>query len=233
MNQEGVGLRERKRLQTQFAIESAAVNLCFERGLDGVTVAEISEAADVSSRTFFNHFASKEDAVLGVSRTPPPEGEIDLALAGSSVEEILASIEAYAARLFSVLGISSALVRRRFTLLRQHPELAARQAGQFLVFEEALIARIAGQLSQSADPGVSKDEARMVVLLAGTALRYATHSWAESDADRPLAEIVPEAFRLLRATAQRSAAPSPAGSAARNPSAGAGPDTDAPSGYPA
>ncbi|MEU6738118.1 TetR/AcrR family transcriptional regulator [Streptosporangium sandarakinum] len=57
-------LRERKRQRTRQAIVDAAVELFEERGYEGTTVADIAEAAEIGTRTFFSYFASKEEVLF-------------------------------------------------------------------------------------------------------------------------------------------------------------------------
>src|SRR3954454_6206628 len=58
------GLRERKKRQTRESIAAAAMELFQARGFEAVTVADVARAADVSEKTVFNHFATKEDLVF-------------------------------------------------------------------------------------------------------------------------------------------------------------------------
>src|SRR4051794_3292467 len=61
------GLRERKKRQTRESIAVAAMELFQARGFDSVTVADVARAADVSEKTVFNHFSTKEDLVFAHS----------------------------------------------------------------------------------------------------------------------------------------------------------------------
>jgi AcrR family transcriptional regulator len=58
------GLRERKKRQTRERIADLAMGLFMARGFDGVTVAEVARAADVSVNTVFNYFRTKEDLFM-------------------------------------------------------------------------------------------------------------------------------------------------------------------------
>jgi AcrR family transcriptional regulator len=78
-----VGLREANKARTRLAISNVATRLFVERGFENVTVAEIAETAQVSVKTVFNYFSSKEelffdraddvrDALLDAVRRRPP-----------------------------------------------------------------------------------------------------------------------------------------------------------------
>src|SRR5256885_16781929 len=79
------GLRERKKQRTRETIARAAHELFAERGYHATTLPDIAEAADVSTRTIFAYFPSKEDIIfsdfalmkdaLGQALAKRPEGQ--------------------------------------------------------------------------------------------------------------------------------------------------------------
>ena len=84
-DQPQTGLRERKKLATREALHEAALRLFAARGYRTTTVADIAAAADVSERTFFRYFRSKEDGALqDVGRLLP---QLEVAIQGRPPDE--------------------------------------------------------------------------------------------------------------------------------------------------
>ena len=82
MNSAPESLRSRQLAETSRRLRAEARRLTAERGLAGFTVEEVCSEVGVSRRTFFNYFASKENAVLGIAaRTDIDAGDVLDALA--------------------------------------------------------------------------------------------------------------------------------------------------------
>ncbi|MEU4932461.1 TetR family transcriptional regulator [Streptomyces yokosukanensis] len=60
----GAGLRERKKARTREVIAATALRLFLESGFEKVSITQIAEEAEISRRTLFTYFPTKEDLVL-------------------------------------------------------------------------------------------------------------------------------------------------------------------------
>ncbi len=197
--EEATGLRERKKRETARAIEVAAVELAAELGLADVTVEAISMRADVTSRTFFNYYASKEDAVLGNSRAFPRPSLSDLHLpAGSSVRTTV--LEAVRDQLSGFDFGSPTFQAKKRAVLLASPHLLAKDF-QSLGDIEADLARQTRRLldEEGLVPESDRDtHAWAIVFFIGAVLRLALQSWSQAvDTRRVLADHVDTAGRIL------------------------------------
>jgi AcrR family transcriptional regulator len=59
-------LRERKKARTRLVLINEAIDLCLRHGYENTTIEQISEAADISPRTFNRYFASKDAVFIAV-----------------------------------------------------------------------------------------------------------------------------------------------------------------------
>lgn len=125
---EELGRRERKKQRTRQALVAAAVHLFEKQGYDQTTVAEIAERADVSTRTFFLHFPTKEDVLLAYSEVRVDIGKRVIAerRPGEPAADVLArAVEQMIANTLST-DLPSGLAGLRTSLVASSPSVQAR-----------------------------------------------------------------------------------------------------------
>jgi AcrR family transcriptional regulator len=207
-----LGLRERKRLATRRAIELAALDLVGKHGLSGVTIDEISRVADVSPRTFFNYFPSKEEAVLG---DPPkrPSDDAVAAFVGGGSGDLFADLSDLLIGAWSEASVDMDVTTTRQRVIKQYPELFGLRLFTMRAFENDLTdiveARVAHDRPDLADdPAARQRMARFATLVGVAAMRSAWHSWiqepasAQEDALAALPARIHASFDDLRALLQ-------------------------------
>ncbi|TDE33806.1 TetR/AcrR family transcriptional regulator [Nonomuraea mesophila] len=121
------GIRERKKRRTREALIAAAVELFQRQGYEATTVAQIAAAADVSTRTFFLHFPTKEDVVLagGGARVELAVRVIEQRGADETMPDVLAA--AVECMISEVAGseLATGIADVRVRLMLTVPELQA------------------------------------------------------------------------------------------------------------
>ncbi|MEV0344390.1 helix-turn-helix domain-containing protein [Nonomuraea sp. NPDC050680] len=123
-----VGLRERKKQRTRRALIEAALRLFDEKGFEETTLAEIAAEAEVSTRTFFSYFASKEDVLFfdGASRMARAVEMISSRKPGERVADLLLRLVRASLRWASDDDLSIMEVPLRMRLIMTVPSLQAR-----------------------------------------------------------------------------------------------------------
>jgi len=186
-----VGRRERKKLETRRALRLAAIGLVDERGFDRVTVEDITEAVDVSPRTFFNHFASKEEALT--SPDPRRLARLAEALAQRPVQELpLQALRAVLLADAAEMSTHRDEWLHQLAVLRRDRRLVAALANSWWVLERALSDALCERV------GASPEDLSPAVLAATAvaALRVAVAHW-DAETHASLVMVLERAFDTL------------------------------------
>ena len=193
-------LRERKRLATRRSLRRHALDLVAQRGFVHVTVEDIAEAADVSPRTFFNYFPSKEAALFGadpdrlramrerVLHQAPGEPALD------ALRQVLVSEARRVTDELGELGGDPQEMLRRMKVVRADPHLRAAQSAHMGSVESALAEAVAERLGM--DPARDAYPA-LLAGIAGAVIRATTVFWASSGGAEPLDQLTDRAFQAL------------------------------------
>jgi len=193
-------LRERKKLATRRSLRRVTLALVAERGFSHVTVEDIAEAAEVSPRTFFNYFPTKEAALFGadpdrltalrerVAHSAPGEPAL------TALRLVMASDAQAVADELSELGGEPADWLRRMKDAHTDPQMRAARAAQMAMVERAITEGLAERLGT--DPERDPYPGLLAVTAAGV-FRASISFWAGSGGTVPLEHLIDQAFRAL------------------------------------
>ena len=166
------GLRERKKQATRKLIADTVLTLAAERGFDVVTVDEIADAAGVSARTFFNYFASKEEALVAPDPEYLPRVVHRLRTAPADLSPVAAVHQAFHGVATDFEADVDAM-SRRMSLVKAHPVLLERWMSSGADGERAVAGALAERLGLAADALYPA----LVVSVVGSCLRTAVLHW--------------------------------------------------------
>ena len=192
------GLRERKKLRTREALTDAAYELFRANGFDATTVDQIAEAVEVSSRTFFRYFTSKEDVALSLA-----DEQITAMLDGFAAQPadvpVLTGMRRAAlevVRGYETGTTDSDRYQRMQELISTSPVLMAAclERGAARLDE---VARLIG-VRMGVDPA-TEPRPLLVASVVLCAVQTAVNAWRATDRDTPDSELIGQAFDLLSA----------------------------------
>lgn len=186
------GLRQRKRQETRARLTRAAMTLFLERGFEATTIDDIAAAAEVSRRSFFHYFASKEDVVTAWQENAAG-ALVDEVVARPTDESMLTAAENAIAAVVKRLDPAEAAAMSR--LKRDNPALQARDQLKYETIERALAEGLARRGRTKSD----RLKAKLVAMIATGAMRVGGESWIGDGAREKPDAFVKRTFDAIRA----------------------------------
>jgi AcrR family transcriptional regulator len=196
------GRRERKKSRTHEDLVAAATQLFATHGYEETSIEQITELADVSPRTFFRHFASKEDVLFPTSLGTD---ELMAALEGqpNSASDLEAIRNAYVEILpVDDVGLDRALLLKK--AVRSTPALE----GRSLALQRQFRSQVAIAVGRRHGLDAPDDLAELVAALAEAVIHLVFDKWADSDGQADLGVLVIEQFELVDQILSRPVRPS-------------------------
>jgi AcrR family transcriptional regulator len=190
------GRRARKARETRARIATVALKLMLERGYDATTLDDIAEAADISRRTFFHYFPSKEAILQAVEDDAEAAFSEGLAVAADQMRP-LDAVEQALTGMVSRYASEEAIAID--ALMRSTDALRARKQANYERQEQALFAALRAKW-----PDPMRAQGLRIVAMAGIgAKRIATDRWRDDPAGEPLTAHITRAFSELRDQLER------------------------------
>jgi AcrR family transcriptional regulator len=178
-NQPSAPRRERKKQQTRDALIRAALELFDAKGYEHTAVREITDAVDVSERTFFRYFANKEDLALSFVRDGADALVEALAARPPGEEPLTALGNAFRDSLRRVSG-GNEIYLSALKLIESTPALLAGNLRYIRDHGEAIVSAIAER--EGVDPDTDPRPRIIAALFAGL-VSLANRDWQASGAD--------------------------------------------------
>ncbi|TXG76790.1 TetR/AcrR family transcriptional regulator [Patescibacteria group bacterium] len=157
-----ISQRDRKRQLTMSRIHMIAQDMVQDRRPADVKVDDIARAAAISRRTFFNYFATKEDAILGIQQ--PSLSMVALEQFEDSSEPLLLRTVRLVVDIHRTVVVDGSSLQERVAIRKKHPELKSRM--------DACIAASEQLVRPAIRRYASDDEVEILLRTAGAILRY-------------------------------------------------------------
>ncbi|MFI2752783.1 TetR/AcrR family transcriptional regulator [Cellulomonas sp. P22] len=159
------GLRERKKRARREALVDATHRLVAEHGLDGVTVEAICADVGVSTRTFFNYFESKDDAVLGIGPWEIDPDAAETFATGGPTGELLADLQVLAGHVLAHPTLGHERMSTVLELTHREPRLLQRHMTWMDQHRSAVEELVVRRQQHTGAPGRGADVVAMLLLL--------------------------------------------------------------------
>lgn len=189
-NTEAAGLRARKRIETAKRIRQAGIRLFMEKGYDATTLDDIAAAADISRRTVFHYFGSKEEILLSMRAS----ADDDIAPAMRKLPPGGRPVDAARAALAAVCAqYRTEELRVVDQLMRASETVQARKQTFYIAREKALLAALRERWPEpEQEAGL-----QIVAMVSVAAFRHALDMFTLEGGERALVNFLHEAFDLL------------------------------------